>query len=184
MLTPVRLILSVLLASLLLSARPTSAVVSSSSGIYPNDPPAVAASHAAVADPQDRIAPSFLTTQDDAELPEAIQKALAELKGRREEVAALRLAVGARDEKIRILESIVAQQEQLITEWRTAATERADVNRLDAKIEASYRDSVARYAVELAAVRKDRDRQASAKKWWLAAGVVLGVLAGVLAAKD
>lgn len=117
-------------------------------------------------------------------MPEALQRALAELAGRRQEVAALKLAVSARDDKIRLLESIVAEQERLITEWRTAATERADVNRLDAKIEKSYQDSVARYGVELARVRIERDKARSVKKWYLAAGLVLGVVVGVFAAKD
>lgn len=134
----------------------------------------MAASHGAVADCQD---PPVLT--DD--LPEAIQKALAELAGRRREVEALKSAVGARDDKIRILEGIIAQQTEIIEQWKTAATERAGANTIDAKLEASYKASVAKYSVELANVRIDRDKQASQKKWWLAAGIVIGTVVGVLA---
>ncbi|MCC6793013.1 MAG: hypothetical protein IT336_15095 [Thermomicrobiales bacterium] len=171
-----------LLVSLLLNAQPTFAGVSASSGTYPNDPPAVASPPGAVASPQDRqdAGPAFLTE----DLSPALQKALAELEGRRQEVAALRLAVGVRDDKIRILEGIVAQQTELVERWKTAALERADVNALDAKIEASYRDSVARYSVELARVRQDRDKQASLKKFWAIGGFVLGVVVTVIATKD
>lgn len=140
----------------------------------------MAAPHGAVADSQDRPEPAFLT--DD--IPEAVQKALVELEGRRREVAALRLAVGVRDDKIRILESIIAQQTEIIAEWKNAATERATANKLDAKLEESYKASVARYAVELANVRIDRDRQAGQKKWWGLAGVVLGVVVTLIATKD
>lgn len=115
------------------------------------------------------------------DLPEAIQKALAELAGRRREVEALKSAVGARDDKIRILEGIIAQQTEIIEQWKTAATERAGANTIDAKLEASYKASVAKYSVELANVRIDRDKQASQKKWWLAAGIVIGTVVGVLA---
>ena len=123
---------------------------------------------------------SPLLTDD---LPEAIQKALAELAGRRREVEALKSAVGVRDDKIRILEQIIAQQTEIIEQWKTAATERAGANVFDSKLEASYKASVARYSVELAAVRIDRDKANRARKWWFATGLVLGVVAGVFAAK-
>lgn len=177
--TLVKLTLSVLLISLLLSARPTSAAVSANSGTFPNEPPAMASSHGAVAAPQD--APSTILTD---ELPEAIQKALVELEGRRREVTALRLAVGVREDKIRILEGIISEQEQVIAHWKTAARERAGANAIDAKLEESYKASVAKYSVELANVRIDRDRQASRKKWYFAAGLALGIVGGIFAAKD
>lgn len=175
--TIVKSVLCLALVSLLLSARPTYAGVFENSGTSPNDPAQVAASHGAVEASQD---PAFLT--DD--IPEAIQKALVELEGRRREVAALRLAVGVRDDKIRILESIIAQQTEIIAQWKTAATERATANTLDARLEASYKASVAKYSVELANVRIDRDKQASRKKWYFVAGLAVGILGGIFAAKD
>lgn len=175
--TSVKSILSVLLISLLLSARPTFAGDSVNSGTSPNDPAPVAPSHGAVAPSQD----SPILTDD---IPEAVQKALVELEGRRREVAALRLAVGVRDDKIRILEGIIAQQTEIIELWKTAANERAGANSIDAKLEKSYQASVARYAVELANTRIDRDKQASRKKWYFVVGVVLGVLGGMFAGKD
>lgn len=173
-------ILSVLLVSLLLSARPTFAGDSSHSGTCPGEGPTLAATHSTVAAAQD--APSTVLIGD--EIPEALQKALAELDGRRKEVAALRLAIGARDDKIRILEGIIAQQADIIALWKTAARERATANAADAKIEASYKASVTNYELELARVRIDRDRQASRKKWWGLAGLVAGVVIGVLASQD
>lgn len=139
----------------------------------------MASPHGAVAASQD----SPVLTDD---LPEAIQKALVELEGRRREVAALRLAVGVRDDKIRILEGIIVQQTEIIDLWKTAATERANANTLDAKLEASYKASVAKYSVELANVRMDRDRQAGQKKWWGLGGLVVGVVltVAILGTKD
>lgn len=120
----------------------------------------------------------------DAQLQTALRKALEEVEQRRLEVAALKEAGKAKDEHVKSLEAIIANQAQLVDLWRTAATERAGANALDAKIEQLYKESVSRYAVELAAVRIDRDKQASQKKWWLAAGIVIGAVAGVFAAKD
>ncbi len=114
----------------------------------------------------------------------AIRKALAELEGKRAEVAALKEVIGAKDKHIKALNELLDQSAQIIEQWKLAAKERGTANALDAKLEESYKLSISRYAVELAAVRIDRDRQAGQKKWWLAAGIVLGVVAGVFAAKD
>lgn len=175
--TAVKSILCLALASLLLSARPTYAGACASSGTFLNEGPQVASTGGAVAPAQD----SPLLTDD---LPEAIQKALAELGGRRREVEALKSAVGARDDKIRVLEGIIAQQEQIIALWKTAATDRAAANALDAKIEASYKATVTSYELELARVRIERDKARRAKKWWGLAGVVFGVVVTVIATTD
>jgi len=114
----------------------------------------------------------------------AIRRALEELAGRRAEVAALKETIGAKDEQIKALNNLLVQQAQIVEQWRTAATERAGANTIDAKLEASYKASVSRYAVELANVRIDRDRQAGQKKWWGLAGVVLGVVVTLIATKD
>jgi len=114
----------------------------------------------------------------------AIRRALEELAGRRAEVAALKETIGAKDEQIKALNNLLGQQAQIISLWKQAATERAGANAIDARIEESYKASVSRYAVELANVRIDRDKQASRKKFYFAAGLIVGVLAGVFAAKD
>ena len=114
----------------------------------------------------------------------AIRKALAELEGRRAEVAALKETIGAKDKQIKALGELLDQQTQIIAQWKTAATERASANTLDAKLEASYKASVAKYSVELANVRIDRDKQASRKKWYFLAGLAVGILGSVYAAKD
>ena len=123
-------------------------------------------------------------TPSDTETQTAIRRALEELQQRRLEVDALKVAGKAKDDHIQSLEAIIERQAQLISLWKTAAEERHNANDSDARIEASYKESVSRYAVELANVRIDRDRANATKKWWFAAGIVIGVVAGVFAAKD
>lgn len=134
-----------LLVSLLASARPTSAAAWQSSVI-----------------------------SDDAEAV-ALQKALEELSQRRKEVDALRASLGARDERIKVLEQIVADQDKLVELWKTAATERATANGLDAKIEALYKESVAKYEIELQRVRAERDAARRQRWLWALGGIVIGV---------
>lgn len=135
-------------------------------------------------DPQPPVSPPVVAQLSDTQLQTALRKALEEVEQRRLEVAALKESGKAKDDHVKSLEAIIKTQSELIDLWKTAATERGAANALDAKIEQLYKESVSRYAVELAAVRIDRDRQAGQKKWWLAAGIVLGVVAGVFAAKD
>lgn len=114
----------------------------------------------------------------------ALQKALEELSGRRREVEALKAAIGARDERIKGLLEIIADQERITALWREAAEARANANATDDKIKASYEQSVKAYEVELARVRADRD--AAKRQRWFFSGValVLGAVLGVLATRD
>lgn len=111
----------------------------------------------------------------------AINKALAELEGRRAEVAALKDLVGAKDRQIASLESLIAAQAKLVEQWRAAAEARHDANDSDAAIKASYEASVKAYEKELAETRADRDRWRSRFKlgviWGAVGGAVLTVLA-------
>lgn len=114
----------------------------------------------------------------------SIEAALTELAGRRREVEALKSALGARDERVRSLERIVADQDKLIEQWRTAALARKDANETDDEIKASYEKSVQAYATELARVREERD---SARKWRDRFGIALIVVVtagAVFAATD
>lgn len=107
----------------------------------------------------------------------AIQKALEELKGRRAEVEALKAAVGARDERIKGLVDIIADQDRIIALWKEAAGARGEANAADAKIEASYEASVKQYEAELARVRQERDSARRSRWLWALGGAVVGVLA-------
>lgn len=110
----------------------------------------------------------------------AIRKALEELAGKRAEVAALHETIGAKDKQIRALTDLLDNQEQIIELWKEAAKERAGANEIDARIEASYKQSVAAYSVELANVRIERDKARAQKKWWGLAGLAFGIVVGVL----
>lgn len=113
----------------------------------------------------------------------AIRKALAELEGKRAEVAALKEVIGAKDKHIKALNELLDQSAQIIEQWKLAAKERGTANALDAKLEESYKLSISRYAVELAAVRIERDKARAAKKWWGLAGLAFGFAVGVLVVK-
>jgi chromosome segregation ATPase len=124
----------------------------------------------------------WATSQDDD--ARAIEQALAELAARRKEVEALRVAVGARDDRIAVLERIVADQDKLVQLWKQAATERATASAADAKLEASYQESVKRYEAELARVREERD--SARRTRWTIGGLCLavGAVVGFVAARD
>lgn len=136
-------------------------------------------------DPQPPVSPPVVAQAlSDTQLQTALRKALEEVEQRRLEVAALKESGKAKDDHVKSLEAIIKTQAELIDLWKTAATERGAANALDAKIEQLYKESVSRYAVELAAVRIDRDRQAGQKKWWGLVGVIVGVTIGVFATRD
>lgn len=121
-------------------------------------------------------APAFGQSSDDRLSPDEekqIEAALVELEGRRLEVEALKAAVGARDERIRTLERIVADQDRLVELWKTSALARKDANETDDEIKASYEKSVQAYAAEVARVRDERD---SARRWRNRFGVALVVV--------
>lgn len=98
-----------------------------------------------------------------------------ELDGRRREVEALKAAMGARDERIRTLERIIADQERLIELWKSSALARGQANAIDDEIKASYERSVKAYADELVQVRRDRDRARRQRN------VLFGILVALLA---
>jgi hypothetical protein len=123
------------------------------------------------------------TSQSDAEAV-AIAKALAELEGRRAEVAALKEVVKAKDTHIAALERLIEQQTKIIAEWRTAAEARAVANDVDARLEASYQESVKRYEAELARVREERDSARRSRFTWAAVALVVGAVVGFVAARD
>lgn len=114
----------------------------------------------------------------------AIQKALVELAQRRKEVEALKAANAARDERIKGLLEIIADQERIIVLWKQAAEARANANAVDDQIKASYEASVKAYDAELARVRGERD--AARKQRWTFASVALifGAVLGVLATRN
>lgn len=114
----------------------------------------------------------------------AIEAALVELEGRRREVEALKVAVGARDERIRTLERIVADQEKLVALWKESALARKDTNTLDDEIKASYDRSVKAYETELGRVRGERDRAKRQRNVLGVVVVVLIVTGAVLAGRE
>lgn len=126
---------------------------------------------------------AWATCQSDEEAV-AIAKALAELEGRRAEVAALKETLAAKDKHIAALEGLVADQAKLIDLWRTAATERHAANDADARIEASYQESVKRYEAELERVRKERDSARRSRWLYALGGVVLGAALVVAAGRN
>ena len=130
------------------------------------------------------LATSVTASPQETATETAIRKALVELEGKRAEVAALKETIGAKDAQIAALNNLLDNSAQIIEEWKVAARERAVASSIDAKIEALYQKSIEKYDKELAEVRRDRDRQAAQKKWWFAAGVILGIVTGVVAAKD
>lgn len=105
---------------------------------------------------------------------QSIRQALDELALRRREVEALKSSISARDERIKILESILADQEKLVALWRDAAQNRKDANATDAKIEASYKESVERYAQEVNRLREDLAKAKRSRSRWRAIAVTLG----------
>lgn len=111
----------------------------------------------------------------------AIRKALEELAGKRAEVAALKETIGAKDKQIKALTDLLDNSMQIVEQWQKAANERAGANEIDARIETSYKQSVAAYSVELANVRIERDRARAQKKWWGLAGLAFGIIVGVVA---
>lgn len=114
----------------------------------------------------------------------AIAKALAELEGRRAQVAALKEALAAKDRHVATLEALIAGQAQLIELWKTAATERRDANAIDSRLQQSYEESVTRYKEEIERVRGERD-SARRQRWLYGfGGAVLGAVVAILAAKD
>lgn len=124
----------------------------------------------------------WATSQDDD--ARAIEQALAELAARRKEVEALRASVGARDDRIAVLERIVADQDKLVQLWKTAAEARAVANDVDARLEASYQESVKRYQEEIARVREERDSARRSRFTWAAVALVVGAVVGFVAARD
>lgn len=111
----------------------------------------------------------------------AIRKALEELAGKRAEVAALKETIGAKDKQIKALTDLLDNSMQIVEQWQKAANERAGANEIDARIETSYKQSVAAYSVELANVRIERDKARAQKKWWGLAGLAFGIIVGVVA---
>lgn len=124
--------------------------------------------------------PPAVAQQAETATETAIRKALAELEGKRAEVAALKETIGAKDKHIKALNELLDQSAEIIEQWKLAAKERGTANSLDAKLEESYKLSISRYAVELANVRIERDRARAAKKWWGLAGLAFGFAVGVL----
>lgn len=157
---------------------PTFASDSSPSGYSHNEAAPPASEAPGLADQQD----SPLLTDDGT--PAAIQKALAELAGRRRQVAELEALGKLKDERIAQFEELIRSLEVQVATWKQAAMERATANVLDVKLEASFKDSLKAFDAELERVRKDRDKQAAQKKWYAVGGALMGALVvlGVLAA--
>ncbi len=133
----------------------------------------------AVSAPAQSLEP-LMVTQIETTEQTAIRRALEELAGRRAEIVALKETIGAKDKQIKALTDLLDNQAQIIALWKEAASARAGANAIDARIEESYKQSVAAYSVELANVRIERDKARSRAKFWGLAGLAFGIVVGVL----
>ena len=99
-------------------------------------------------------------------------------------MAALKEVVKAKDTHIAALEKLIEQQSKIIAEWRAAAEARAVANDADARLEASYQESVKRYQEELARVREERDDARKSRWLWAVGGALIGAVLVVAAGRD
>lgn len=123
--------------------------------------------------------PAPIPAVDSAELSAAelnrVRAALAELAGRRAEVAALKDVAKAKDAEIATLKSILDSQERLIGKWREAAEARAGANALEDEIRRQYDELTRRYDAEISRLREQRDSAIRAGRRNAVIGFVLGV---------
>lgn len=103
-----------------------------------------------------------------------MQLALAERDRYKSESAAKSEIIAAQTDQLNALRALLQIQKSISSEWQTAAEARKSALSIDDKL-------LAKYDLEVATLRADRDAARKANKFWGVAGFAAGVILTLIA---